>query len=544
MILTFDSCPTSPLGYLLGNQTSAGEQRQTPPRILGGDPEAVEWLTVPGDGIKNRFLNLSLSWSEDLSEITEPVIEEVCSELNTVLHAGFGPAEVPEPLFVLHTRRRGCDVHQVYGQVHLPTGRPISLARFPRDAELFRVWRDRLNIRNGWTSPGDNAYWWIKDTAPEGTIDETSWRTLDRGLKKLIRKRIVQKRSDTVAYFVRCGTKVVAQFEQGMIVELPTGEQVRFRGEKYSPGFDLTPVESRVRAAREYWRKGAAADLPSLDVRFGELLEKRAVENRRIYPNRTVVLPALTKGARIRISLLAKRALREQHRSAAGDTFSIGPDVPSSEGESLRGAIPSCHGLSLAVSPELFSGESYERNARPIAQFAGLLIRSVRRAADGLLALGGVVAEFSNLTTALHRGTGKLAEHARELLCSTANTRVQFAAADSRRVARDGYGGERERGHDLCSIRRVENPPPELSIPLAELRRAAIANGRIRAEAAGYRAAPVVKETAQAAPVMGCVVSVKPGPAPLVPEKIDQPRRSAKGDGSVSIEADDELMGR
>lgn len=542
MILTFESCPTSPLGYLLGNVTSSGEQRQTPPLVISGDPETVEWLTVPGNGRKNRFLTGSISWSEDMSNISVPAIEQVCKELRTVLHAGFDPGDVPEPVFVLHTRKKGCDVHPIFPQVHLRTGRPISLVRFPHDAELFRTWRQRWNIRHGWTSPDDDAYWWLNDTAPEETRDIESWRTLDSGVKKLIRNGGIRKRSDTVAYFERCGVKVIAQYELGLIVELPAGEQVRFVGEKYSPGFDVTPFDLRVSAAREFGRKGAAAQLPSLDARFEELLKERASQNRRDYGNRPLDLWPMTKGARIRRAALAKRALREGHGVADDQTRPTGADVSNSAGESVREVRAVCNECSTTIQPEQFSGDYYEKHVRPIARFAGLLIRTVRRAANGLHALGGSIEGFTKLTATLHRGTEKLAGHARKLLIAPAGPRDQLAPADSCRAAGDGQGSECERGYNLCSIRRVANPPPELSIPLGELRRAAIANGRIRAASAGHRAAPLV--VAQELPVKDRVVSVQPDPAPLIAAKIDPPGRSAKGDGSVSIEADDELMGR
>ena len=100
------------IDYLFRAEDARGRVRCAVPKILSGNPEILK-LGIKVSPFGHKFLSYTFSWGSPLAEVGETNVREVVEEYSQLLRAGIDERSF-STLSVLHQRKYGCDVHNIF----------------------------------------------------------------------------------------------------------------------------------------------------------------------------------------------------------------------------------------------------------------------------------------------------------------------------------------------------------------------------------------------------------------------------------------------
>ena len=142
------------IDYLFHSEDARGRTRCASPKILCGNPEILR-LGIMVSPFDHKYLSYTFSWGSTLADVGEENVIKVVDDYKKLLRGGMDERSFCT-LSVLHQRKTGCDVHNIFLKTHLPTGKQFPVFCYTRDDcdLLVRSFQKLQNLKYNWPDPG------------------------------------------------------------------------------------------------------------------------------------------------------------------------------------------------------------------------------------------------------------------------------------------------------------------------------------------------------------------------------------------------------
>lgn len=223
--------------YLLG---TASQPRQGV-KVLRGDPD-ITTEVINGSPHSQIYTSGVLSFAPDERQLTDQEKQDIMGDFEATLFVGLEQGQY-SGYWVEHSDKDRQELHFVFANVELTTGKALPVYYHKTDLRLIDSWKTLTNDRYGLIDPNDRK----RDFTPTHDYfakanppNKTDKQDLHQHLLDSVAKGVITSRDDMVAYLQNdLGMTITRQRKDSIsVANLNGGKNLRLKGEIYHDDFN------------------------------------------------------------------------------------------------------------------------------------------------------------------------------------------------------------------------------------------------------------------------------------------------------------------
>lgn len=228
--------------YLLG---TADKPRQGA-KVLQGDPDTTTEI-INGLNFSKVYTSGVLAFAKDERKLSDKEKLDIIASFERTLFTGLEHGQY-SGYWVEHSDKDRQELHFVFANVELTTGKALPVYYHKADLKLVNTWKDLTNNEYGLANPNDPAR--KRAFQPSEALTKTGKAAdkdqINNFIIQAVDSGLVRDRETLIGYLVECGFEISRQSKDSISIKNPDGgRNIKLKGAIYNEQYNATQQITR-----------------------------------------------------------------------------------------------------------------------------------------------------------------------------------------------------------------------------------------------------------------------------------------------------------